>query len=135
TINIAPAPVITTAATLPSAASGLAYFQQLAVSGGAPPYTWSLTLGAPQASILLSALSGALSGSSATPSTVNFTATVTDANGATNSKIFSLTVVGTTLTILDSLPAAQVGVPYSATIHAAGGTPPYTFTLSPGASP
>jgi hypothetical protein len=34
-----------------------------------------------------------------------------------------------------SLPAATVGVPYNATLTAAGGIPPYTWTIISGALP
>src|SRR5439155_7756495 len=105
TINIAPAPMITSSSPLPIAVSGVGYFDQLEVSGGMAPFSWSVT-GAPPAGIALSAYSGALSGSSAAIGTAAFSVTVTDANGATSTKPFSLTVANPAgaLTLLNGLP-------------------------------
>ncbi len=131
TITIAPAPVITTPSPLPDATDGVPYFAQFNVVGGVAPYTWfanGLSIG----TLNLSSASGALSGVPTPAGLSTFDVQVTDANGAavTMSNV-SLTVVGTgpALAIHGSLPPATVGVPYSATITASGGSTPYTFSF------
>ena len=49
---------------------------------------------------------------------------------------FSLTVKANTLTITtNSLPAAQVGIAYNATLAATGGTGPLTWSITAGVLP
>src|SRR5208282_1299197 len=68
--------------------------------------------------------------------TFPITITVTDSMGAQVSASFSL-VVAAALTITNpaTLPSAIVGVGYTATLQAAGGTPPYQWVLTAGALP
>ena len=91
TINSVPS--ITTSSPLPAGSVGTSYSQSLAASGGSLPLTWSVTGGTTPPGLNLSA-SGILSGTptSATGSPFSFTVKVTDLNGISNSKTFSLTV-------------------------------------------
>jgi len=136
TLTIAPAPLITTASPLPNATNGVVYALPLTVSGGVAPFSWAVTASAPPAGLSLSPLSGVLAGTPGAPGTAIFDVTVTDANLATATKSLSLTVANPAgaLTILNGLPPALVGVPWSATIQATGGTAPYTFSLAPGST-
>jgi hypothetical protein len=123
--------VVTTSSPLPGALSGVPYFEQLEVAGGVPPYVWSVVSSAAPAGINLSPASGALSGSSTALGTASFGVRVTDANGAQSvTKTLDLTVAtsGGALTLVTGLPPATLNVPYSATVTAIGGTPPYTFS-------
>ncbi len=63
---------------LPSAAVGAAYGAQLAASGGAGSYTWSLSSGSLPAGLSLSAASGVISGTPTATGTASFTVGVSD---------------------------------------------------------
>jgi Putative Ig domain len=129
---------ITSPATLPTGTVGTLYFQALSATGGAPPYTWSLVSGILPIGLNLSA-NGALSGTPTTLATFTFTLQVTDSASSAATQTFSLTiapVAGSSLVITTtSLPQASVNLPYSQTLAATGGIPPYTWFLSSGTLP
>jgi Putative Ig domain len=129
---------ITSPATLPTGTVGTLYFQALSATGGAPPYTWSLVSGILPIGLNLSA-NGALSGTPTTLATFTFTLQVTDSASSAATQTFSLTiapVAGSSLAITTtSLPQASVNLPYSQTLAATGGIPPYTWFLSSGTLP
>ncbi len=131
TINVAPAPVITTPATLPNGISNVAYFAPLSVSGGMAPYSWAVTGASPlPPNLALPALSGAIAGFPTGASVTSLDVTVTDAfPPPPPAKTFSLTILDSAgaLAIVSGLPPATIGVPYSATVTATGGSGSYTF--------
>lgn len=117
------APTITTGSSLPGEVSGNAYFVQLAASGTGP-FTWSIASGASSlAAIGLSlSVAGVVGGTIAT-GTATFIARVTDANGLTADKTFTVTgsAAGSAPTITTtSLPSGTVGTAYAGTVAATG---------------
>ena len=67
---------------------------------------------------------------------VSWDVTVTDSAGATSVGVLTLTIAPAALSITTtSLPPAQVGVAYSATLTATGGVGPYTWAVSGGSLP
>jgi hypothetical protein len=92
------------------------------VSGGTPTYTYSW---APSGGTAATA-SGLTAGT--------YTVTVTDANGCTDTEVFTITQPTTALV---ALPVAQTNIACngfatgSATVTATGGTPGYTYSWSP----
>ena len=129
-------PGITTASPLPSGTVGTAYSQTLAASGGTTPYSWSLAAGALPAGVNLSN-GGVLSGTPSAAGVAGFTVQVTGNDGQFSSKGFSLTIVlpPPSITSASPLPTGTVGMPYSQTLAASGGTSPYTWSISAGALP
>jgi len=128
---------ITTASPLPAAKTGVAYSKALAATGGTSPYTWSLASGTLPAGLSLSS-TGVISGTATTTGTSTFTVRATDASTPVQSstKTLSMTViVPLKVTTTSPLPAAKVGVAYSVTLAAKGGTLPYSWSLSAGALP
>lgn len=97
---IAPVLTIVADSPLPSAAAGSAYSHTFAATGGVPPYTWSIPPGSLQAGLTSSA-TGVLSGTPTQGGTSAFTVSVTDASGASASKVFTLTV---------TVPAATLSI-------------------------
>jgi len=136
TISLAPT-------TLPGGTAGVAYSQPISASGGLGPYTFSVTSGSLPAGVTLTP-AGLLAGTPATAGQSAVTIRAADANGCSGS--FSSTIVVAAappvppgcpaITLAPStLPAGTVGVAYSQTIVATGGTGPYSFGLAAGSLP
>jgi len=127
TVNAAPLVVQTT--SLPNATVGAPYTVTLLASGGVAPYSW-------HAAALPDGLTltddGTLTGTPTTAApTATVDVTVTDARSQTATALLSLTVNPATLVVTtSSLPAATINEGYSATLEAAGGTAPYTWTTT-----
>jgi large repetitive protein len=104
-------------------------------SGGTGSLTYSISPPLPSG-LIMSPSTGAIGGTPTVASVATtYTVMVTDANGATAAETFSLTVNGGVTISTTTLPAAPVGVPYSQTITATGGTGSYTFSITSGAPP
>jgi YD repeat-containing protein len=132
--TFATAPVVTTA-TLPAATLGAAYSTTLAASGGRTPYTWAVNEGLLPDGLTLNASTGAITGTPTAPGVFSFTVQVTDANANTGTKALSVTVTAPLVITTTSLPDGTRSSPYSAAVEAAGGAPPYTWSLSAGSLP
>ena len=134
-MKIAAAPLTIMTVSLPSAQVGVPYSQTLQASGGTTPYSWSISAGSLPAGLTLTS-AGVISGSPTAAGTANFTVAVTDANSSSDTQALSLTVAAAPLVITTtSLADGQVGIAYSQTLQASGGTPPYTWSISAGSLP
>ncbi len=132
-----PAPVSVNTASLPPAAVGQAYSVTLQAGGGTPPYTWSLAAGALPPGLALSASTGVISGTPTTAATTSFTVRATDSGtpGQSATRALSIEVKPALFIQTSSLPAATASQPYSATLQATGGSPPYTWAIASGSLP
>ena len=128
TIDV-PAPTISVdPATLPDTTAGLAYSQALTANGGVGPYTFAVTAGALPNGLTLSS-GGALSGTTTTSGTFNFTVTATDTYGQTASRAYTVVVAVPTISLNPAtLPAGTAGTAYSQVLTITGGIAPYTVT-------
>jgi hypothetical protein len=90
-IEVAGSVTITTT-SLPRARVRRAYAQQLQVSGGVAPYTWSLADGSLPPGLVLGANDGKITGSPTASGTYQFTVRVTDGRGATDEALLAITV-------------------------------------------
>lgn len=131
-INAAPASLlITTGASLPSGTVGAVYAQQISATGGAPAYTWALDNGALPGGLGLDTTSGLISGTPAAAGDYTFQLSVTDQLGGKATRAFTLTInPGLSITTASPLPGGVAGTPYSTTLAAAGGTLPYTWSVT-----
>ena len=131
-LTVNPALVITTASPLPAATAAAAYSQTFAALGGSGiGYRWSAT-GLP-AWLGLSA-AGVLAGTPpVTAVDATFSVAVTDSTNNSASGSFSVPVT-LAITTASPLPTGQVGVNYSQTLTAIGGSGVYTWALSAGSS-
>jgi hypothetical protein len=123
------APTITSASTT-TFSEGVPGSFQVTGSSGTSPVVYSETGALPSGVTLSSA--GLLSG---TPGYVagQFPITITStSSGVATTQSFTLYVAPSTVlhVTTTSLPAAQIGVAYSATLAAAGGTTPYRWTMT-----
>jgi hypothetical protein len=129
------APLTITTSALPAGTTGAAYSQSLAATGGTPPYQWSLPGGSLPGGLALST-GGSIAGTAKAAGTFSFTVQVTDSAALVATKQLSITVTGGfSITTPASLPNGSLNVSYSQTLAAAGGAPPYTWTLTAGALP
>ncbi len=107
---------------------GSPYSASLSATGGVTPYSFSVS-GLPDG--ISASSSGALSGTPAARGSFPVSVKVTDANGTTASKSFTLTVAAPPLVITTrTLPNATVGTPYSMVLQATGGVPPYNWSAT-----
>jgi hypothetical protein len=136
TVASAPPPLAVTTTSLPTGEVGVAYSATLSASGGTPPYQWSIKSGALAAGLSLSA-SGSISGTPTATSAAPVTFEVQDSSAPvlTQSATLPLTVNAALAVTTTSLPAAQVGKAYTATLTATGGTPPLTWSITAGTLP
>ena len=114
---------------------GVAYSQSNVASGGTTPYVYSISAGSVPAGTGLNTSTGLVSGTPTTAGPFSYTILVTDADGAMASQPLSGTIAG--LLTLASTPSdfTEVGVAYSQSNTASGGTTPYVYSISAGALP
>ncbi len=113
----------------PDGIVGVAYTTSLAAAGGSTPYSWSIAAGALPPGLGISATTGVISGTPTTKGTFAFTVQVKDSLGATATAAVSINI-NSPLSMTGVLPNGTVGVAYSATINAAGGTTPYSCSIT-----
>jgi hypothetical protein len=137
TIVIA-APAVTTltlSGNPPAGTVNTAYATTFAATGGTAPYTFSLLSGALPAGLTLSP-TGVVTGTPTTAAVAVFTLQATDGNGDKGTAVFSITINPAPLSLtLGTMPNGTVNVPYSSTIGVAGGTSPYSCSITAGTLP
>lgn len=121
--------------TLPMAYAAQLYSYTFQAGGGTAPYTWAVTGGALPSGVQLAAQTGVLSGTPLTAGAYLFTVRVTDSAGTSRTDSFTLLVTAGLAITTTALPAGSIGVAYSQTLAASGGTPPYVWTLAAGGLP
>src|SRR2546426_1146918 len=128
TINLVPPPSVTTTSP-PAGTVGAAYTATLAAANGVTPYTWSVTVGSLPAGLTLTPSTGAITAPPTAFGTSNFTVQVKDADNSTATAALSIKINPAPVSITTtSLPNGVVNAPYSATLQAAGGAPPITWS-------
>ena len=125
---------IATAPVLPPATAFVPYSYALQTAGGSPPYSWVVTAGSLPAGLTFSG-SGQITGSPTSTGDFSFTAQVTDGVSRTAQKDFTLSVKGPLSITSAALPSGVTGSPYSQTLTAAGGAPPYSWSVASGSLP
>lgn len=124
---------------LPNAMKGESYSQTVVVSGGLPPYTWSVKSGQLPAGLSLDSATGRITGSpSSTPGiSTEFTIQVSDAGqpAAPVDKLYALYVLEPVVITTDTIQGALQSAVYSAQIEGHGGLAPLSWSVSAGALP
>jgi large repetitive protein len=134
TIVINPA-ALTITSTLPNGTVGVSYSSTITASGGTTPYSCTIS-GALPAGLALTGCT--VSGIPTSPGSSTVTVTVTDSSSPTKTTSQQQTIVinpSGTLSLTGTLPIGTVGVPYTYTLIATGGTPSYTYALTAGSLP
>ena len=114
---------------------GVAYSSSVSVTGGVPPYTFSVTKGTLPAGLSLNASTGAVTGTPTKAGTFAFGIKVVDSTGTAVVISCSITISAPPLTLTCPAGTGQVGIPYSSALVAGGGIPPYTFGIPKGLPP
>ncbi|WP_070282069.1 putative Ig domain-containing protein, partial [Janthinobacterium sp. MP5059B] len=135
TVNVGAPTITLTPATLPAATVATAYSQPLSASGGVAPYAYTVSGGSLPAGLALSS-SGLLSGTPTAAGSFTLTVQAADAHQFTGTQSYTLVVSSATVSLTPAtLPNPTAEAAYSATLSAAGGTAPYTFSVSSGTLP
>ncbi|WP_348689065.1 putative Ig domain-containing protein, partial [Aeromonas bestiarum] len=92
TITVSPPSISLSPTTLGNGTIGTSYSATLTASGGTAPYTYAITAGSLPAGLSLNTGTGAISGTPSASGTSNPTVTATDANSATGSQAYTLTI-------------------------------------------
>ncbi|PYP87630.1 MAG: hypothetical protein DMF61_09775 [Blastocatellia bacterium AA13] len=90
---VSPALLQVTTPSLPSAAKGASYNQQILASGGTLPYRWSISSGNLPNGMILNTATGVVSGVCSVAGNFNFLVTVSDASNVTAAKQFQVQVI------------------------------------------
>jgi predicted outer membrane repeat protein len=132
----APLPVTFTPTTLPPGQVGVAYSQPFTNGPvGTGPFTYAVIAGALPAGTSLTA-AGTVQGTPTAAGPFSFTVRIFDSTGRHGSAPVSLTIIPPVIVPAPAtLPPGTFGIAYSQNITASGGTAPYTFTLTSGATP
>jgi hypothetical protein len=126
--------------TLTNPVFGTAYSQTLTTTGGVGPYTYAITGGNLLAGLSLSS-AGVISGTPTADGSASFTITATDTGSTgtgspfTVSRAYTTSTSTPTLTLPATVSNGTVGIAYSQSVAASGGTSPYTYTVTSGSLP
>jgi uncharacterized protein (TIGR03437 family) len=116
---------------------GQAYSWSFNATGGAAPYTYSITSALPAG--LTFTAPNSITGTPTAAGDYTVTARATDANGCTGERAYTLMITNVacpTITLNPAaLPAGRTGIAYNQTLSASGGAAPYAFSLASGALP
>ncbi len=136
TITVFVKPSITTTTLSAATQNQTGYSQTVTGTGGATPYTWSVTSGILPSGLTLNASTGVISGTvGASAVSETFTVQLMDADAVTVTKSLTITVnAGPTITTT-TLPGATVTGTYSQTLAVANGTTPYAWSITTGILP
>jgi len=125
-------PQITTT-SLPNGTAGQPYSQRVQATGGIGTLAWSISAGSLPAGLNLNPsgpLGGTISGTPLSGGSFNFTVTITDSSGQTDTQALSISVTPLSITTT-SLPSGSIGQTYNQTVRTVGGIAPLNFSIDP----
>jgi hypothetical protein len=118
-----------------NAIQGQSYSSTPAATGGQPPYTWTLAAGSLPSGLSFTTTSGGISGIPSEPGSYPFTLLVTDKAAVTATLDCTLAVASSLTINTAALSDASPSAPYSQTLLATGGKPPYSWSIVSGNLP
>ena len=139
TVGDGVSPLSISSAATADAVQGQAFTMPLAAAGGSSPYRWAVTAGALPQGLTLNRESGLLAGLPTASGAATCTVTVSDAQSRRADQVMTITVLPPPTPPLDlttaQLAAGQQGVAYNQSLAAAGGKPPYAWSIAEGSLP
>ena len=127
-------PLVVETNVLAAATVGSGFEAALVATGGQRPHTWQLSGGALPPGLALSS-AGRISGTSQAAGQFAFSARVSDASNRSATASFVVTAVNALSVLTATLPEAEAGSAYRATLQATGGTSPYRWAVVDGRLP
>ncbi|MFO0366667.1 MAG: beta strand repeat-containing protein [Acidobacteriota bacterium] len=121
-------PLLLTPDSLPGGSVNLPYSAAFGATGGQAPYRFAVTGNLPPGVVFTS--NATLTGTPTAPGAFRFSCEVTDARNVRAERSFTVNILGPLEITTTALPDAVSDAPYGAPVAAAGGVPPYAFTLS-----
>ena len=122
-----------------TAVKGIFFTYIVTATGGTPPYSWQVATGTLPAGISLNPNTGALAGMPTLTGNSAVTVQVTDSKSQTAQKALTIAVTAPPVPPVEittsSLPPATKGVAVNQQLNAAGGKPPYSWSVTAGALP
>ena len=132
---IANSPPIISTVSLPDGAVGTAYNQTVTLSGGIPPYNWSVSSGVLPVGFSLDSSTGVINGTPTTFGMSNFTVQALDTSGYAASKMLTITIDAPLMITTTLVEGGMIGTAYGQTLTAMGGKSPYTWSVIGGSIP
>jgi hypothetical protein len=129
-----PPPLAIRTETLPIGTQSVPYNARLEAGGGAPPYSWTIEGGVLPAGLTLTE-AGIISGRPTSLGATSFTIRVRDAVGTLSLKQFFISIGPPPPPLVIQtvqLPDTSAERPYNQRLQAAGGVPPYTWSVASG---
>jgi subtilisin family serine protease len=131
-----PTPPTITTTSLTDATNAMSYSQTLSVSGGSPPYSWSIVSGGLPSGLSLNPTTGAITGTPNGPvGPHQFTTKVTDSASQSDTQDLVIALANPLTVTTTSLPGGTVGKAYSQVVTATGGQTPYAWSVASGSLP
>lgn len=120
--------------SLPNGCLNQAYSGEISSEGGTEPFTFSMISGSLPPGLFLSITDqgfALIEGTPTTPGNFSFTVRLTDRFGIFMQKTYTIAILG----ITNSPTSGTLNSAYNFSFTAAGGTPPYTYSIVAGALP
>jgi hypothetical protein len=137
TITVNPAPVIT--GNTPAGTVGIAYNTKITTSGGTGTVKLSIGSGTLPAGLTFNASTGVIGGTPITVGTSTFVLQALDQSDVpftvTANRSITIGTASIALSASGTPPAGTVGVAYTSSLQASGGTAPYTWSVASGTLP
>jgi len=127
--------IVLSPATLPNSVTGAAYSEMVSASGGAGPFTFTVSAGSLPVGLTLSP-AGLLSGTPMQAGSFAFTLKATEPGGCYGTRAYTVDITCPVIAIQPAyLPDGAAGEPYSANLLATAGAAPHVFAVTSGTLP
>ncbi|MET8091253.1 fibronectin type III domain-containing protein, partial [Micromonospora sp. NPDC005220] len=114
---------------------GVAYSQNVGVSRGVAPWTFSITYGALPPGLTINVNTGTISGIPTTAGSFAFVVRAVGSTGEIGSRLITISVTPAPTIVIPSVPLGEVNAPYALRPTVVGGVAPYVWSFAGGVLP